>query len=144
LCILIFAFLDSRREDKSFWTEWYCRKHHTNSVSSWFPPESNFDLSLSFLMETRYRRRNSDWLRAGRLRGQSLSPGSSRIFSSPRRPDRLWGAPSFISNGCRWLFPGGKAAEAWNWPFTSKQCRGEENVDLYIHSSIRFHGVVLN
>jgi hypothetical protein len=32
-------------------------------------------------------------------------------------------------------FPGGKAAGVW---------RCEENVDLYIHSSIRLHGVVLN
>jgi hypothetical protein len=31
-------------------------------------------------------------------------------------------------------FPGGKAAGAWSWPLTSKKCRGEENVDLYIHS----------
>jgi hypothetical protein len=27
---------------------------------------------------------------------------------------------------------------------TSNQCRGQENVDLYIHSPIRLHGVVLN
>jgi hypothetical protein len=28
-------------------------------------------------------------------------PVGSRIFSSPRRPDRLWGPPSFLSNGYR-------------------------------------------
>jgi hypothetical protein len=27
---------------------------------------------------------------------------------------------------------------------TSNSCRGQENMDLYIHSPIRFHGVVLN
>jgi hypothetical protein len=27
---------------------------------------------------------------------------------------------------------------------TSKQCRGQENVDLYIHSPIRLHGIVLS
>jgi hypothetical protein len=32
-------------------------------------------------------------------------PIGSRIFSSPRRPDRLWGPPILISNGYRWLFP---------------------------------------
>jgi hypothetical protein len=37
-------------------------------------------------------------------------------------PERLWGPPSLLSNG---YLPGGKAAEAWSWPFTSIQCRGQ-------------------
>jgi hypothetical protein len=41
-------------------------------------------------------------------------------------------------------FPGGKAAGAWSWPLNSNKYRGQENVDLYIHSSIRLHGVVLS
>jgi hypothetical protein len=32
-------------------------------------------------------------------------PVSSRIFSSPRRPDRLWGPSSLLSNGYREHFP---------------------------------------
>jgi hypothetical protein len=31
-------------------------------------------------------------------------------------------------------FPGGKAARAWSWLLISNYCRGQENVDLYIHS----------
>jgi hypothetical protein len=31
----------------------------------------------------------------------------SKLFSSPRRPDRLWGPPSLLSNGHREHFPRG-------------------------------------
>jgi hypothetical protein len=31
----------------------------------------------------------------------------SSIISSPRRPDRLWGPPSLLSNGYLGHFPGG-------------------------------------
>jgi hypothetical protein len=46
-------------------------------------------------------------------------PVGSTIFSSPRRPERLWGPPSLLSNSYRVLFPRGKAAGAWSWPLTS-------------------------
>jgi hypothetical protein len=39
-------------------------------------------------------------------------PVESRIFSSPSRPDRLWGPPNLLSNGYCVLFPRGKAAGA--------------------------------
>jgi hypothetical protein len=45
-------------------------------------------------------------------------PVWSRIFSSPHRPNRLWGPPNLLSNGYRGSFPGGKAAEVWSWPLT--------------------------
>jgi hypothetical protein len=41
-------------------------------------------------------------------------PLQSRIFSSPRRPDWLWGHPASYPMGT-----GGKAAGAWRWPLTS-------------------------
>jgi hypothetical protein len=34
-------------------------------------------------------------------------PVGSRILSSPRCPDRLWGPPSLLSNGYRGLLPQG-------------------------------------
>jgi hypothetical protein len=41
--------------------------------------------------------------RGVRVRGRA----GSRIFSSPRCPDRLWGPSSLLSNGHLWLFPRG-------------------------------------
>jgi hypothetical protein len=67
-------------------------------------------------------------------------PVGSRIFCSPFCPHRLRvrGPPSLLSNGYRRLLP-----KAWSWPLTSNQFRGQENVDLYIHSTICFHGLML-
>jgi hypothetical protein len=52
-------------------------------------------------------------------------PVGSRIFSSSRCPDPLWGSPSPLSNGYRGRFPRDKAAGAWSWPLTSNKCRGK-------------------
>jgi hypothetical protein len=46
-------------------------------------------------------------------------PVGSRIFTSPSRPDLLWGPPSLLFNGYWGLFPRGKAGGAWSWPITS-------------------------
>jgi hypothetical protein len=42
----------------------------------------------------------------------------SRIFSSPRRPDRLWGPSSLYRMGNGGSFSGGKETVAWSWPLT--------------------------
>jgi hypothetical protein len=90
------------------------------------------------------RSRYSDWLRAGRPRGRSSIFGvvknvhfslSCRPALGPTKPPIQWVPGSF---------PGGKVAVAWSWPLTSNYCRGQENVDLYMHSLICLHGVVLN
>jgi hypothetical protein len=49
-------------------------------------------------MSTAYSIRYSDWLRDRRGVGVRI-PVGARIFSSLRRSDRLWGPPSFLSNG---------------------------------------------
>jgi hypothetical protein len=71
------------------------------------------------------------------------APVRWRFFSSPRRPDRFWSSlnPYPVDTGSS--FPGGKCSGEWSWPLTSKY-RDQEYLDLYIHSPIRLHGVVLN
>jgi hypothetical protein len=66
------------------------------------------------------------------------------VGSSPRRPARLWGPPTSYPMDTGGSHHGGKGARAWSWPLTSNYCWGQENVDLYIHSPICLHGVVLN
>jgi hypothetical protein len=47
--------------------------------------------------------------------------------------------PASYPMGIGDYFSGGKAAGAWSRPLTSSLCRGQENVDIYIHSPIRLH-----
>jgi hypothetical protein len=52
-------------------------------------------------------------------------PVVSRIFSSPRRPDRIWGPPNLVSNGYRGMSPGVKrpGREADHSPPTSAEVK---------------------
>jgi hypothetical protein len=70
-------------------------------------------------------------LEAGRSVFQ-IPVGGSNFFSSRKSPDRPWAQP---------VFPGCKAAEAWDWALTSIRCWGLERVELCLHSYIRLHGV---
>jgi hypothetical protein len=69
------------------------------------------------------------WLRAGRPRGRSSSPGEVKnfFFCALCRP-------ALGPTGTGGSFREGKAAGEWSWPHTSNYCRGQEDVGLYIHS----------
>jgi hypothetical protein len=66
-------------------------------------------------------------------------PVGSRILSSPRRQDRLWGSPNLLSNGYRGLFPRGVKLTTHLHLIP----RSRKYVSL-IHYPIRLHGVALN
>jgi hypothetical protein len=42
--------------------------------------------------------------------------------------------PTSYPTGTRDSFPRDKSGEAWSWPLTSILCRGQECVELYLHS----------
>jgi hypothetical protein len=42
--------------------------------------------------------------------------------------------PASYPMGTGGYFPGGKAAGAWSWPLTSIKCRGQECLELCLHS----------
>jgi hypothetical protein len=53
---------------------------------------------------------------------QQTTEGSwlhQRLFSTRHRPDRLWGSPSFLSNGCRRAFPRGWGRLVVSWPHSA-------------------------
>jgi hypothetical protein len=84
----------------------------------------------------------NDWLRVGRPEGWSSSPDRLWIFSETLRPDLVPTQPPI-----HWvlgLFLGVKAPGVSSYPLTSIQCRGQEDVYLYIHCPIRLHCVVLS
>jgi hypothetical protein len=79
--------------------------------------------------------RYSAGLRVGRSEFWGWIPGGGwELFSKPPRPERLWGPPSLGVKR-----PGGEADHS---PPSSAEVK--ESVELYLHSPIRLHGVVLN
>jgi hypothetical protein len=90
------------------------------------PVTSIINFTIMLIMQIMYKVKRSRDSSVGIATGHGLDgrgvwvrvPVGSRIFSSPRRPDRLWGPPNILSNGYRDSFLGGKAAGAWSWPLT--------------------------
>jgi len=66
------------------------------------------------------------------------------FFSSPPRPDQVWGPPSLLSGGYWQLFLRGKVAGVLRWPLISICFRLWECVEPYIHTAISLHGVVFS
>jgi hypothetical protein len=76
-------------------------------------------------------------LRTGRSGFQdSITGGTWEFFSSPPRPERLWGPHILPSLGVK--RPGREVDHSPPSSAEVKQC-----VELYLHSPIRFYGVVL-
>jgi hypothetical protein len=65
---------------------------------------------------------------------RSSSPGRCKIFSSSRRPDRLWDPPSLLCSRYRGIFTREKKRPECEANHTFNQHRGQKYVDLYIQS----------
>jgi hypothetical protein len=74
-------------------------------------------------------------LRAGRSGSRVRFPAGAGNLSLHHRVQNGSGAhPASYPMVTRDSFRGGKEAGAWSWPITSIQCRGQEWVELYLHS----------
>jgi hypothetical protein len=75
-----------------------------------------------------------------RLHSQGSIPSrSKRFFSAPQHPDPLQGPPSLPSNGYQGLFSQGVKLTTY-----LNQVPRSQMVELYLHSPISLHGMVLN
>jgi hypothetical protein len=122
--------------------------HESSSLRSWYvfgqlgvppTPFTNYEVSrrlaIIFGIATGYGLDDRRvWVRV---------PVGPRIFSSPQRPDRLWGPPNLLFYGYRCSLPGvyWPGREADHLPPTSVDVK---ETYLYINYPIHLDGIVLN
>jgi hypothetical protein len=87
-------------------------------------------------------------VRTGIATGYGLDcPGSisirARFFSSPPCPDRLWSLPGLLSDGQRELFSRGYSGRGVTITTYLHLVPRSRIVELYFHSLICLHGIVL-
>jgi hypothetical protein len=68
----------------------------------------------------------------------------AREFCLHQCLDQLWVSPSFLSNGYRGLFPQDQSGQGVKLATHFHKVVWSSMVELYLHSSIRLHGVVHN
>jgi hypothetical protein len=80
-----------------------------------------------------------------RLHGPGSIPGTRRFFSFPQRPDQLWDPPSLLSNGYRELFlQRSKSNRGVKMTTHLHPVLRSRIVELYLHSPICIHSIMLN
>jgi hypothetical protein len=102
------------------WQQWAVRLLEDPTSSTW-KKTTPFVLVAYFTYfgEPGYHSRYSDWLRDGRQRGRSWSPGKVKnfLFSTSRQILRFTHPPNQLVPGT--VSSGGKATGAWTWALTS-------------------------
>jgi hypothetical protein len=77
------------------------------------------------------------------IRGLIAGRGN-RVFSSLQRLDRLWGETNLLYNGYWEFFLRGKSGRGVKLTTNFNTAPRSGVAELYLHFSIRLHGVVLN
>jgi hypothetical protein len=71
-------------------------------------------------------------------------PVRVRLFSSPRHLEWFWGPPRLLCNGYRGLFFSGAKKTGREAKYSAITVPRSRIRDLYIHSTIRLHAIVLS
>jgi hypothetical protein len=106
----------------------HCSRSYTIFSPTYSPPSTSRDSSVGI----------ATWLRAERSGSRARFPTGAGNFSLHNRVQTGSGArPASCPVCARGSFAGGKASVVWGWRLTSMKCRGQECVELYLHSPNR-------